>query len=396
MAGRCCCAPQIDSAKNQVISALNATQLKQAGIGNSTINIPVELIARRVADLLYKPVDRSFEDTVLVDLTAIKNALIQLKSRDTNLDKINQIIRNTNDIFDLQVDSQRKLTDSISTLATRQQAKELLFAITDRASAVIKRVNDLEFWLNVKFLAVLAAIAAVSALVFAQNKLVLAAIGASLARILSAIAAIKFPISQKDIEDAVRRVRDEIKRNALTLETKQVSVPVCELNASGEPVLGTTAISYGALKNSSNLSQSPLFDAMVQVLSGIRTEGVLKCGSGDNLIQEVILTATGVGTPNDVLFAYPQTLDAKYFVLEVTQWDGNLVRTYKLAGLESEFGGGNWSLIQGQFSASLPFVPIFNRGNRLDVPGEPGGWGVRVSPKQGVEFIVLAVGTPIL
>lgn len=396
MAGKCCCAPQIDASKNQIISAIKSSAIKQQGLPRSSIEIPVEAIARRVAELLNPPPKNNFESQVINDLDSIKNALIALRSRENLETKVNQILRNQLDIELKQQQYQRETRDSFAMVATREQAKDLLFAITDRSREVLKKINDLQFSIDVKLAGILAAIAALSAFVFAQNKLVLAAVSASLLRILAAISGIRFKPEPVDLDGAVRKINDEIRKNALTMELASIQVPRCGVSPTGEPIVESVKVEYGAIKDAKNRSQEQLFKAMGEVLYGVRTQGILECSGNAGMSSEEVVRSMDEEDPNKVLFGFPLSLEASYFVLEVDSWDASIVRTYKLAGGNSEFGAGNWSLCNQDSSASLPFFPMFNQFNRLDVPTGTKGWGVRVSPKAGVSFRVTAFGRPIL
>jgi hypothetical protein len=391
MAAKCCCAPQIDSAKGQIISAIAQNQIKQSAIPQlpqSSIEFPIEAIARAVANLLNRPDNLSFEREVLFDLQALIEGMIALRSRENLQGKIDLLLVE-------QSKFQAETRQRLDSLATRDQAKDLLFAITDRSRQIIARIDRLSLFLDIKLAAILAAIAALSALVFAQNKLVLAAIGASLARILAAISAIRFPQPEKvDLSTLERGVKDLLAAR-LTIDSSTFSVPSCGIAQDGTPAIIYQDVDFHFLKDQKNKSTSDAIELVAGMASTLLSAGKLECGGHSGFQSEVLIESGVIADDNSVFRVFPVQVFAYWFVLELIDIDVATIRTYKLAGDDSEFGAGNWAIIDNSGNACPNFSQIFNHLQRLDVPLRGDSWGVRVSPKRGIAFRVTAFGAPI-
>lgn len=391
MAGRCCCAPQIEGAKNQVISALNATQLKQAGIGNSTINIPVEQIARRVADLLA-PKKSDFEATVLRDLAAIVQALTALRSRESDRELLLLIARNVSDVLTFTAANHRQVLLSLDAKATSAQARDLLFSVTDSRRQLEGKLNFLTGLVTAGFAALTAGLAALAVLLTASKVALLAALAAATARILAAISAIRIPQPPKvDLSKIENNLRDLLSAR-LSLEPFSFPVPSCGVDALGAPAVVFTSKDSYAIKDRSNRSTQASTIAVSEMLSTLLIQGKLACTTASLVSAELILDISAVDNQSTVFTAVPSSLTAYWFVLEVLDVDEALIRTYKIAGASSEYGAGNWAVIDSSGNACQSFTHIYSRLQRLDVPVRESAWGVRVSPKRGVSFRVTAFG----
>lgn len=394
MPGKCCCAPDINNAKNEILRNLqNQLPIKPQGLDPKNIDFSVDILARKIADLLYQP-PSNFEADVLRQLAAIINALIAMKAGEGDRELLLLIARNTNDIVTQASANHRQTALAIANTATQAQAKDLLFAITESRRDLVRQIRQLADGIATRFVAIGAAIVALTATTVASKVAILTAIAASLARILTAIAGIRFPQPEKVDLSKIERDVSDLVRSKLSLEEFEMSVPSCTIGAGQIPTLTYTPVQSFALRDRMGNSAKTGDITLSQMLASLLVEGKLSCTSSESLSSEDILDQTYDGTGTGVFAAYPSTLSAYWFTLEITDIDEEQVRTYKLAGLDSEYGAGNWSVIDGGGRACQRFSHIYVRNLRLDVPVRGGSWGIRVSPKPGVSFRVVAHGKP--
>ena len=392
MAGRCCCAPEINAAKNQILRALAQNLPVKAGqLPQSTINIPVELIARRVADLLA-PKTSNFEETVLRELAAIIQALTALKGRQSDRELLLLIARNVSDVLTFTEANRRQVISALDEKATSAQARDLLFAVLDSRRQLEGKLNFLTGLVTAGFSALTAGLAAIAVLLTASKVALLAALAAATARILAAIAAIRIPQPPKvDLSRIEGNLRDLLSAR-LSLEPFSFPVPSCGVDAVGAPAVVFTSKDSYAIKDRSNKSTQASTIVVSEMLSTLLTQGKLACTTESLVNAEVILDVSAVDNQSMVFTALPSTLTAHWFVLEVLDVDKAFIRTYKIAGASSEYGAGNWAVIDSSGNACQSFTHIYSRLQRLDVPVRESAWGVRVSPKRGVSFRVTAFG----
>jgi len=392
---RCCCTPQINDASNRVIAALSRQNqiIPQQLPQKVGLDFSVDDIARRVADYL-NPVTDTFERDVLRQLEAISNALIGIQASQANVSLLNRIIRNTNDIFDLQVKQGINNQANFDKTATKAQAKDLLFAVTDGTRKILDRLSVMSRYLTGAFAVVGAAIAAVG--LFAR----LTAIAEKAAKIiqtgtiLRAIAALKFPETKVDLS-GINRKLDELIKGILTLDLYEYSVPSCEINALGEAsIVRSPASGYG-LKDAKGQSTKAGDLSVTNMIADLLEFGQIECGGGVEIRAEVIaqidssdLTA---GFPR---LWYPLEVQPMYFTLQFTDVNPAVLRTYKLGGEQSEYGAGNWSLVDESGRCLGDFTRIYNGAQRLEAPKDRLGTGIRLSLKPGISAILRAHGTP--
>lgn len=392
---RCCCTPQINDAANRVIGALSRTRqvIPQQLPPKIGLDFAVDDIARRVADYL-NPVDDRFEQDVLRQLEAITSALVLLKSRPDLTDKLNQILRNQNDLFDLQVQSRKDNQQNFDKLATREQARDLLFAITDlrrtmiAAFAVVARDAALALTAMLAAIAAffLAAKIAVTAEILAKN--------AQTAIILKAIAAIKIPKQETDLKEVNRKL-DKIDRAQLSLDGFDTAVPFCETLPNGTLTIGSTPITAYSLKDKNGRNTESYQLSVANMLFDLLAFGELQCSAapqtGEEILAVIDSNAPGSEIPR-VLFA--NSLSPRYFTIDLTAIDPAVIRTYKLGGNQSEYGAGNWCITDVGERAVGEFTRISTRSQRLLVPSGLALAGIRVSLKPGVSAVVRAFGIP--
>ena len=388
----CCCTPQITGAKNEILKSLNRPlPVVSQGLPVSTINFPVEEIARRVADLL-SPKKNDFEATVLRELAAIIQALTALKGRESDRELLLLVARNVSDLLTFTGKNHREVVVSLDTKATSAQARDLLFAVTDSRRVLVDKLSFLSGAVAIGFSALTAALAAVAVLLTASKVALLAALAASTARILAAIAAIRIPQPPKvDLSKIESNLRDLLAAR-LSLEPFSFPVPSCGVDALGAPAVVFTSKDSYAVKDRSNRSTQASTIVVSEMLSTLLTQGKLACTTASLVSAELILDVSSVDNQNTVFTAVPSSLTAYWFVLEVLDVDEALIRTYKIAGNSSEYGAGNWAVIDSSGNACQSFTHIYSRLQRLDVPLRESAWGVRVSPKRGVSFRVTAFG----
>lgn len=388
----CCCTPQITSAKLEILRSLNKSlNTVPQGLPVSTINFPIEQIARRVADLLA-PKPNDFEATVLRELAAIIQALTALKGRQGDRDLLLLIARNVSDLLTFSAINHRQVLDSLDEKATSRQSRDLLFAITDSRRELVGKLNFLTGAVSAGFSALTAALGVISVLITASKLAFLAALAAATTRILAAISAIRIPQPEKvNLSRIESNLRDLLEAR-LTLEPFSFPVPSCGIDAAGSPSVVFTQKASHAIKDRLNRSTQASTIVISEMLSALQIDGKLACTAAALVSSEVILSVTSVGDQTTVLKAFPSTLKAYWFTLEVLDVDEALIRTYKISGSESEYGAGNWAVIDDSENACQTFTHIYSRLQRLDVPVREGVWGVRVSPKRGVSFRVTAFG----
>jgi len=391
---KCCCAPEIGAAKNEVLRALTSKNLPivQQGTG-STIDIPVELIARRVADLLY-PQQNTFQQTVLRELSAIIQALTALRGKDSDRDLLLLIARNTNDIYTQNAGNFRELSVQLATKSTQAQARDLLFAVIDSRRFVVDAINLTRTVILGALAAISVALAAMAAFALASKVAVLGAIAAATARILAAIAAIRIPKPDKVDLSRIESDLRKLLNGQLTLQEFKVRVPSCGVGEAGLPIVMYTERESYAVRDKDDRSTAQSTIILSEMVSSLMISGQLKCSPPGALTAEEILSEDMVQDETAVFFAFPSGLTAYWFTLEVSEFDEESLRTYKLAGVDSEYGAGNWSIVDGTGRACQSFTHIYNRSQRLDVPVRGELWGVRVSPKSGIAFTVRAFGLP--
>lgn len=392
MAGKCCCAPDINAAKNDVLRALNNSQrVQQQGLPQSTINFPVEEIARRVADLL-NPKKSDFEQAVLRDLSAIIQALTTLKARESDRELLLLIARNVSDVLTFTAAYNRQTLNALDTKATSAQAKDLLFAVTDFRRDNVDRLRFLAEGISQRFVAVGLALTGLGVAIGVLSKAFLAALALATTRILAAIAAIKIPQPEKADLKKLERGVDDLLKARLSLEAFTFDVPRCGLGDDGNPAITYTPKESRALRDREGNTTKASTIEVSEMIKTLLVSGKLECGSSAGVDVEIMLDLDAVEDDNTVYIAFPSTLAPYWFSLELVDINGAFIRTYKLAGELSEYGAGNWSIVDSSSSASKNFTQIYSRFQRLDVPirGEP--WGVRVSPKRGVSLRVTAYG----
>lgn len=390
--GKCCCAPEITGAKNEILRSLSKPlPVVGQGLPTSSINFPVEEIARRVADLL-NPKKSDFEATVLRELAAIIQALTALKGRESDRDLLLLVARNVSDLLTFTNKNHRDVVVSLDAKATSAQARDLLFAITDSRRVLVDKLSFLSGAVAIGFSALTAGLAALAVLLTASKVALLAALAASTARILAAISAIRIPQPPKvDLSKIESNLRDLLSAR-LSLEPFSFPVPSCGVDAIGAPSVVFTSKNSYAIKDRSNKSTQASTIAVSEMLSTLLIQGKLACSATSQVSAELILDVSAVDNQSTVFTALPSTLTAHWFVLEVLDVDEALIRTYKIAGTSSEYGAGNWAVIDSSGNACQSFTHIYSRLQRLDVPVRESAWGVRVSPKRGVSFRVTAFG----
>ncbi len=390
--GKCCCAPEITGAKNEILKSLNRPlPIVGQGLPQSSINFPVEEIARRVADLL-NPKKSDFESTVLRELAAIIQALTALKGRESDRELLLLVARNVSDLLTFTGKNHREVVVSLDAKATSAQARDLLFAITDSRRVLVDKLSFLSGAVAIGFSALTAGLAALAVLLTASKVALLAALAAATARILAAIAAIRIPRPDKvDLSKIEGNLRDLLSAR-LSLEPFSFPVPSCGVDALGAPAVVFTSKDSYAIKDRSNRSTQASTIAVSEMLSTLLIQGKLACTTASLVSTELILNVSAVDNQSTVFTALPSTLTAYWFVLEVLDVDEALIRTYKIAGTSSEYGAGNWAVIDSSGNACQSFTHIYSRLQRLDVPVRESAWGVRVSPKRGVSFRVTAFG----
>lgn len=392
MAGKCCCKAEINQAKQEILNALNGQGgIKQGNAGGGNINIPIDLIARSVANLLNQN-KSSFETDVLIQLRAINQALLALKSRLDDDALLKQIARNTNDIITQAGENQRANYALLEQTATKGNARDLLTAVTDSRRDLTGQLRSLAIGIATRFVTIATAIAGIGVAIAATSKAILAAEAVSTTRILSAISALKFGQGNQPDLTAIAELLSELTANRLSLEPLTLQVPICEIKPDGKLGLGSRPVASFAIRDSTGNSTAGTALTLSDMLASLMTVGQLNCDEGALLGSEVILDEEENESPNKVYFAYPALLEAEYFILLTTVVNPTPSRTYKLAGEDSEYGAGNWSLADRGESALQSFTHIYCRVQRLDVPQTGFRMGVRVSPKANVAVKVIAFG----
>lgn len=394
MPGKCCCAPDINAAKGDILRALNSSlNPVPASIPPPGIEFAIDAIVRRIADLLYKP-PSTFEADVLRQLASIIAFLNTLKADQADKELLLLIARNTNDLISQAAANQRITSLAIANTATQAQAKDLLFATTDSRRDLTRQIRQLADGIATRFAAIGGAIIALTVATAASKVAILTAIAASLARVLTAIAAIKFPQPQKVDLSSIERDLSDLVRSKLTLDPFVLSVPSCQIGEGMIPTLTYSQVPSFAIKNRLGQSTKDGIIAPSQMVSSLLVSGQLSCAASESLSSEEILFISSGGADGGVYTAFPATLSAYWFTLQLEDVDDGMIRTYKLAGFDSEYGAGNWSILDGSGSACKSFTHIYLSSARLDVPVRGDVWGIRVSPKPGVSFRVTAHGRP--
>jgi len=352
----------------------------------------VDDIARRVADYL-NPVTDTFERDVLRQLEAITNTLVLLKARPDPTDKLNQILRNTNDLFDLQVQTRKDNQANFDKVATREQAKDLLFAITDTRRLMVASFAIVARDAALAFSVVGAALAGIAVAAKLAVAAEVAAKVAQTATILKAIAAIKFPKHETDLKEVNRKL-DKIDRAQLSLDGFNFSTPFCQILPDGSRGIASVPVQAFSLRDKNGRNTEGYQSAVADMLFDLLAFGELNCGGAPQAGEEILATLDG-DLPSSqvprVLFA--STLQPGYFTIELTEINPSLIRTYKLGGAQSEYGAGNWSITDANERVVGEFVRISTRSQTLLVPSGLGLAGIRVSLKPGISAVVRAVGT---
>lgn len=391
---KCCCEPQINQSKNAILRALadNARLVPASLPGRSTIFPSTEEIARRVADYLNKN-DNTFESETTRTLEAITNALIALKSRDDNSALLKQIIRNQNDQFDLTKEYQRQTRIALDQLATREQAKDLLKVIASLRRDMLEQFKFSAREISARFAAVGAAIVALG---LAQRAAFLAEIAAKAvqtATILRAIAALKFSTAPGgNIADLVSLVA-QLAEGQLRLEPVTTSIPVCAtVPGIGKTVVAQPVQSF-AIADSLGRTTATYQQSVADMIYDLLASGQLDCGGSVVLASEVIGQIDKGDSGSDLPRTfYCQNIEPQFFVIALTEVDPKFIRTYKLAGSQSEYGAGNWAVVDSVGRVDGDFVRLFNQSQRLHPRTELSGAGVRLSLKRGISATITAYG----
>jgi energy-converting hydrogenase Eha subunit E len=391
---KCCCQSSIDASKNQILAALGKPSpiIPQAVPPFQRTQNDTEEIARRVSDEVNRNVD-PFQRDVQRQLDAIVNSLIALRSDQKNNDLLNRILRNQNDDFDLARENHRRIQFGLDKLATRDQAKDLLRAIASLRSDVLEQFKFLAREVAVRFAAIGGAIIALGV---AQKAAFLAEISAKTAQtavILRAIAALKLS-SQKppDLSDLISQIEDLLS-DQLSLEPVTGSVPVCVTVPGGGSIIQAQPFQGYALRNKAGNSTAAYQTAMNELLYQLVSSGRLECSSSGDLESEVILEVDkdeeGATQPK---LCYPFEVSPLYYVIQCAEIEPDFVRTYKLAGSQSEYGIGNWAFVDASGRLMGDFHRLFVRSHRINVPEGGTLPGLRISLKPGISAIVTAYG----
>lgn len=391
---KCCCQQSIDSSKNQILTALSNQKpvIPQSIPPFQRTRGDTEEIARRVADELYKTED-SFKRDTQRQLDAIVNALIGLKSRPDLAPLLNQIIRNQNDQFDLMKEYQRQIQFNFDKVATKEQAKDLLLAIASLRRDMLEQFRFSAREISNRFAAIgrsLVELATNQRLAFLAQT---AATIAQTATILNAIRNIRFPTQPAGGNSDILPLLQEILDKQLSLKPITTSVPVCvNVPGVGASIQSQSVPGY-AIENKSGNSTATYQESVADMLFNLLKSGQLNCSKSITLTQQVIAEIDGSSSDSTVpVVCFPSEVDALYFVIQITEINPKFIRTYKLAGSQSEYGLGNWAIVDSAQRVSGDFVRLFNRSQRITPPTELSGAGVRLSLKAGISATVVAWG----
>lgn len=395
MNSKCCCAPNIDASKNQILAALSLQQIKASAMPPfQRTQKDTEEIARRTADEVNRYADPFQRDTQR-QLDAIVNALIALRSRPDPTDLLNRIIRNQNDQFDLDRENHRQLIFAIDRLATRDQAKDLLSAIAALNRDMIQQFKFSAREIATRFAAIGGAIIALGLAQRAAFIAEIAAKAAQTATILRAIAALKLAGNKPDNSGILEKLA-ELLENKLELEAVTGSVPVCIIDEAGIATIQPQPFQSYALRDGNGASTAAYQQAMNDMLYSLLAEGQIDCGSSNSLAIEVIKEIEKEDPDASAPWLlFPEEVAASYFTISISEIDPEYIRAYKLAGDQSEYGAGNWALIDSSGRIVGDFYRIFNKRQRLQVPTDLLGAGIRLSLKPGISAVIRAHGISI-
>lgn len=396
MAKNCCCTSAIDAAANRVLAEVRSQGVRQAAVPPfQRTQQDTEEIARRVADEVNRRTN-PFERDVQRQLDAIVNSLIALRSQEKDNSLLNRILRNQNDAFDLAIEHQRQTQFGIDGLATRQQARDLLNAIASLRRDMLEQFRFSAREISNRFAAVGAAIIALGAAQKAAFAAEIAAKTAQTALILRAIAGLKLTSPPGGGLAEILAQLAELAANKLSLEPITLSVPFCAPIPGGGFQIDSQVVSTYAIADGRGRSTAAFMDATAGMLYELLAFGQLQCDSSVSLAVEVLAeidaSQPGSDIPREL---YPVDVSARFFTIQVTGINPRFVRAYKLAGDRSEYGLGNWSVVDSQGRVDGDFSRLFCLNHRLLVPTELSLPGVRVSLKPGVSVVVSAVGIPI-
>jgi hypothetical protein len=392
---KCCCSVEIDNGSRKILQAIAA----QGGIKQGAMppfqrtQDDAEEIARRVADELNK-YQNPFERTTTLQLDAIVNALIGIRSRLDNQDKLNQILRNQNDTFDLIRANQRELNRRVDSLATREQAKDLLAAIASLRRDMLQQFVYSAREIATRFAAIGAAIIALGVAQRAAFLAELTAKAAQTATILRAIAALKFNQGASGLDAIAAQIADLLD-NQLSLEPVTTLVPYCGRDSQGNYTILQQPIQSYAIKDASGASTASFQLTLNGMVNSLLASGQLQCSGGFVLQQETLLEVDKEDIDaTEPKILYPQELSAIYYTITLTEVSPISARTYKLGGTQTEYGAGNWAIVDSNERVVGDFIRIFNRNQRLQAPQGISLPGLRVSLKPGISAIVRAFGIP--
>lgn len=393
---KCCCAPEISASQNRILAAIASREsVVPAAIPpfQRTQN-DAEFIARRVADELNRNPDPFQRDTQ-VQLDAITNALIAIRSQLNDESKLNQILRNQNDAREAAREYQRQTQFGLDQLATRAQAKDLLLAIASFRRDMLEQFRFSAREIAFRFSAVGGAIAALGIAQAAAFKAEIAAKIAQTATILRAIAALRLNPPQSPANPAILELLSQLLESRLELEAVTTSIPACVPSLGGGFTIQAIPVPSFALSDGQGRSTVAYQQSISEMLFSLLVDGQIECGGGSELEAEVIAEIDGSLPSSDIpLLLSARDVTPRFFTIEVTEVNPAFVRTYKLAGDLSEYGLGNWGICDSAGRMQGEFQRLFIKSHRLAAPSDLAFPQVRVSLKPGISAIITAIGTP--
>ena len=187
---------------------------------------------------------------------------------------------------------------------------------------------------------------------------------------------------QRDLVDVAGTTQD-IYDKRLRFIDNNVSIASC---SDGNVI--ETPVTIKVLSDGVN-SETVLTDYLFAELYNLRREGQITCLPAENatvLFEGSTVPGQGV-LYSDIL--QPPSIG---YLLEITSFDINMLRTYTLYGEDSEYGFGNVSLTSSNKAVIGDYARVFTTRTFLPAENIKFPHRVRVSLKRGIEFRVVDLG----
>lgn len=191
-------------------------------------------------------------------------------------------------------------------------------------------------------------------------------------------------VNQANLSGAIGRVEaKQLKLSPITLST-----PKCGANG-----IENNQVDAFVLDDGNGKTEAELFNNIYQQLFRLRSEGKLQCATTN--VPETILVYVA-NTPGIVEFTPVRQPGTLGYIVEVMEYDPTTVRTYKLAGDDSEVGFGNAALTSSNDYVIGERVNLFTQKTFIPAWDITFPHRVRVSVKQGCSVRVIDLGQTLL